>query len=182
MEVASALFYQQGYRATGINEVIQKSGVAKATFYNHYPSKDDLCLAYLKNVVATEMANLDENIRNTRGAMNKYLFPIKWLKPWLEATNFRGCPFLHIVAEVPDPESPLRKEGEILYDEVAIRVRKNVDGLIESDPGKYGHLDADAVTMEYVNVFAGAIALGEIYNDVWPVDHAVNTAKRLIGE
>ncbi|MGB5338112.1 MAG: TetR/AcrR family transcriptional regulator, partial [Gammaproteobacteria bacterium] len=48
LETASDLFAAQGYRATGVNEVIEKSGVAKATFYNHFPSKDELCLAYLK--------------------------------------------------------------------------------------------------------------------------------------
>ena len=48
LAVASELFYRQGYRATGINEVIARSGVAKATFYNHFPSKEDLCLAYLQ--------------------------------------------------------------------------------------------------------------------------------------
>jgi len=59
LDVASDLFYRQGYRATGINEVIKESGVAKATFYNHFPTKDDLCYAYLEGVRVREKAYVD---------------------------------------------------------------------------------------------------------------------------
>ena len=91
MTVASELFYKQGYRATGINEVIEKSGVAKATFYNHFPSKDDLVHAYLVGVVDSELGSLDNELRKTRGPLNRFLLAINWLQPWLESTQFRGC-------------------------------------------------------------------------------------------
>ena len=48
LETASRLFYLQGYNATGINQIIEESGVAKATLYEHYRSKEDLLLAYLE--------------------------------------------------------------------------------------------------------------------------------------
>jgi AcrR family transcriptional regulator len=44
---AHELFYREGIRATGIDRVIAESGVAKLSFYRHYPSKNDLVLAFL---------------------------------------------------------------------------------------------------------------------------------------
>ena len=48
IETASLLFYKNGYNSTGINEIISEAGIAKATLYNHFKSKEELCLAYLR--------------------------------------------------------------------------------------------------------------------------------------
>jgi AcrR family transcriptional regulator len=47
LQVAGALFYRDGVRAIGIDRVIAESDVAKATFYKHFPSKDDLVVAWI---------------------------------------------------------------------------------------------------------------------------------------
>jgi len=180
MSVASDLFYKQGYRATGINEVIQKSGVAKATFYNHFPTKDDLCKVYLKGVVELELSSLDAMLKSLTDPEKRFLSVVGWLKPWLLDTEFRGCAFLHMVAEVPDVMSPLRKEGKKLYDGVRERVEVLTRELIESDAKKYGKLDAEELVNEYMVIFGGTIALAEIYHSDWPVEHGVKTLQRLI--
>ena len=50
LETAFRLFYARGIRAVGVDLIIAESGVAKATFYKHFPSKDELVLAYLDKV------------------------------------------------------------------------------------------------------------------------------------
>jgi len=181
IEVASDLFYTQGYRATGINEVIKESGVAKATFYHHFPTKNDLCHTYLKTVSDNELAYLDHSVATAKGAVNRYLAPLRSLGPWLKQTEFRGCPFMHMVAEIPDHTSPLRKVGSKLYRDVAKRVRKLCDELIASDT-KYAHLDGDQLSQDYMLVFSGAIALAELYHVISPIEQGVATLRRLIGE
>jgi AcrR family transcriptional regulator len=47
LRTAHDLFYADGLRATGIDRVIAEAGVTKVTFYRHFPSKNDLILAYL---------------------------------------------------------------------------------------------------------------------------------------
>ena len=47
IEAASRLFFRQGYCSTGINQIISESGVAKASFYTHFPSKEALAMAWL---------------------------------------------------------------------------------------------------------------------------------------
>jgi AcrR family transcriptional regulator len=48
LDTAYELFSQRGIRGVGIEEVIERAGVAKATLYRHFPSKDDLVLAFLE--------------------------------------------------------------------------------------------------------------------------------------
>ena len=42
LETATRLFYGEGVHTVGIDRIIAEAGVAKGTFYNHFPSKDDL--------------------------------------------------------------------------------------------------------------------------------------------
>jgi len=182
LKVASDLFYNQGYRATGINEVIEKSGVAKATFYNHFPSKDDLYEVCLKGLSENELSFVDEAVRNAKGPRNRFLAVIQSLEPWSMNTNYRGCAFMNTASEVPDPDSRLRRVGTRLYDEIRFRVEGLAEELIASDAGKYGRLEVKTLANDYMIAFSGAVALAEVYHANWPIEHGVEAAKRLIGE
>jgi hypothetical protein len=48
LEIASRLFYEQGYHRTGVKQIIDEAGIAKGTFYSHFKSKEDLAVAWLK--------------------------------------------------------------------------------------------------------------------------------------
>jgi len=180
LNVAAELFYKQGYRATGINEIIEKSGVAKATFYNHFPSKDELCVASLNWLRSKENSFIESAIVAAKDPLERFLSVLTSLEDWAISTEFRGCAFMNISAEVPDPNSPLRKVGTRLYDDIQKRVQELAEELIVSNNKKYGHLDAKLLTNNYMIAFAGAVALAEIYHAVWPVEHAVDTIKRLL--
>ena len=182
MDVASELFYKQGYRATGINEVIKKSGVAKATFYSHFPTKDDLCKVYLKGLSDNELAYMDSYMAAAKGIENRFYSIIQSLGPWLIDTEFRGCGFINMASEIPDSTSPLRNPGKNLYNKIRSRVEELSQELIDSDAKKYGHLDMKVLSNDYMVAFAGAVALAELYHDIWPLEHAVKTVKSLIGE
>jgi AcrR family transcriptional regulator len=107
LDTATKLFYAEGIRAVGIDRIIAEAGIAKATFYNHFRSKDDLVLAYIEDQ--------DRIGREAVAALPKRP-PHKMLAAVLGrisnagmAGNFRGCPFLNAAAEYPDPQSPVRR-------------------------------------------------------------------------
>jgi AcrR family transcriptional regulator len=182
LTVAADLFYRQGYRATGINEVIRKSGVAKATFYNHFPTKDDLGLAYLRQAMEREVVHVENFIHAANRPLERFLSVMRSVVPWLEETDFRGCPFVNMASEIPDPDDSLRNVGKATYDYVRGRLQTLSEELIASDEAQYGHLDANVLTGEYMVAMAGAIALAEIYHAKWPVENALSNVRRLIGE
>ena len=180
LETAANLFFTQGYRATGINEVIAKSGVAKATFYNHFPTKDDLCLAYLRHRNTTEFQAITAYVQDYGSPRERFLAVMQSIQPWLEANSLRGCAFINMVAEVPDPEDQLRKEGLQHYESLRQLILGLAQNLIQSDAQKYGHLDSQVLTDNYLVVLGGAIAMTEIYHDIWPAAQGITLIKRLI--
>lgn len=180
LSTAAELFFQQGYRATGINEVIEKSGVAKATFYNHFPTKDDLCLAYLEDRNTSEYEAITAFVRDRHTPKERFLAVIESVEPWLQANRLRGCAFLNMVAEVPDPRHLLRKEGHKHYESLRRLVRDLAHELIYSDRQAYGELDVERLANDYLVILGGAIAMTEIYHDIWPARQATEMVKRLI--
>ena len=180
LATASDLFANQGYRATGINEVIDKSGVAKATFYNHFPTKDDLCLAYLQERNVFELDGIKAYVANRRAPRSRLLAVMESVAPWLEANGLRGCGFLNMVAEEPNPQSLLRQEGMHHYQGLLRLIKQLAADLIESDPARYGKLNATLLANDYMVILTGTIALVEIYHDTWPIRHGTDMVKRLV--
>jgi len=82
LDTARDLFYRNGYRATGINEIIQKSGVAKATFYAHFPSKESLAYAYVESMNREELRVLEESMEKFSGPYEKLIGLVEFLIPW----------------------------------------------------------------------------------------------------
>ena len=180
LETASDLFFHQGFRATGINEVIAKSGVAKATFYNHFPTKDDLCLAYLRDRNTSEFEVINASVNDHDSPAERFLAVIRSVQPWLEANHLRGCAFLNMVAEVPDPRNLLRREGLQHYESLRQLIGRLAADLINSDAQLYEGFEVEVLTDDYMLILGGAIAMTEIYNDIWPAIQGVKLVERLI--
>lgn len=94
---AHELFYRDGIRATGIDRVIAESGVAKVTFYRHFPSKNDLIRAFLEYRHQRWMAWFIDALQRHGGGI-KALAPT--LAEWFRDDGFRGCAFINSVGEL----------------------------------------------------------------------------------
>lgn len=179
LETASNLFYKQGYHVTGINEIIEKSGVAKATFYSHFPSKEDLCLSYIHDMNLQDIEFIEDELKRRKNPYTRFMTCIELLKPLMQSTNLKGCRFLNMVPEIQDPKNPIRKEGMLHFESLRPILRNLSQELIASDLQKYGHLTPKKLADDYLIIQMGAIALCEIYHDIWPVDQAIDFVKRL---
>jgi AcrR family transcriptional regulator len=107
LQTAHTLFYRDGIRATGINRVIDESGVTKVTFYRHFPSKNDLILEFLAYRHQRWMAWFTEALRRHGGKVAA-LEPT--LAEWFKSEEFRGCSFINSVGELGG-ELPAVKEA-----------------------------------------------------------------------
>lgn len=94
---AHDLFYRDGIRATGVDRVIAESGVTKVTFYRHFPSKNDLVLAFLAHRHARWMAWFDDALTR-HGNTASALVPV--LGEWASEPGYRGCAFINSVGEM----------------------------------------------------------------------------------
>jgi AcrR family transcriptional regulator len=100
METARELFYACGIRGVGVDRIIAESGVAKATLYSHFPSKDDLVLAYLRDADVSWQGRLRAA---AAAAGDDPRAQLVGLFDALDAAackdGFRGCAFINTASE-----------------------------------------------------------------------------------
>ncbi|QKE42190.1 MAG: TetR/AcrR family transcriptional regulator [Ferrovum myxofaciens] len=97
LQTAHSLFYQEGIRATGIDRIIATAGVTKVTFYRHFPSKNDLILAFLEFRHQLWMELFSAELQRHGGHLEAL---IPTLKSWFESDGFRGCAFINSTGEL----------------------------------------------------------------------------------
>ena len=98
---ADELFYAEGVQTVGIDRIIEHAGVAKASLYNIFGSKEGLVGAYLAS-------RHDDTTERLMAAVERYRSPRKRLLAVFEAQaqiiaepGFRGCAFIAATAEAP---------------------------------------------------------------------------------
>ena len=109
LATATDLFYREGVRGVGIQRVIDEAGIAKASLYAHYHSKDDLVAACMtrrgdaaRGAIARRLAAPGLDARGQLLAL--FDFQVESV----EGPDFRGCPFLNASSEIADPQHPAK--------------------------------------------------------------------------
>jgi len=108
LETANQFFYQDGILNVGVDRIIAQSSVTKATFYKHYRSKDNLILEYVRSRRAAVEAQVLSIVEGAASPQDAVLVLLEGVAAELTKNDFRGCPFLNVVAEIPDPAHPVR--------------------------------------------------------------------------
>ena len=173
LDAASELFYQHGIRATGINTIIAHSGVAKATFFRHFPAKDDLVVAWLQQPASRwfDRIRADLDARKETPASRLLSF-FDLLGKWFIQDEFRGCAFQNAAAETPEAAHPVRQVTEAYAAEIRDYLRRTADEAGHSDP---------AGVAEQLHLLAqGAIATAVVTRSPRPASLARAAAERLI--
>lgn len=133
LEVAATLFYEQGYNATGIKQIIDEAQIAKGTFYSHFKSKEELGVAWLQHRHHLWNGWRDAYIdTNARTPLEKILALFDYIKKWMDESDCRGCAFLNTMAEIPDFDSPMRKEVRLHKKDLLNYIRSLVDEHLSS--------------------------------------------------
>jgi AcrR family transcriptional regulator len=163
LATADALFYAEGIRAVGIDRVLATAGVAKASLYQHYGSKDALIEAYLRRRIETWHGFLDEALASAEGDPRDQILAIFTLiAAWMAEPGFRGCPFINAAAELPDPHHPAHL--------AVLEHRERNRTRFRSLAAAMGVDDPDAVAASLVVVYDGALVAADLGS---PADAAV---------
>lgn len=164
LRTAHDLFYRDGVRATGIDRLIAESGVAKLTFYRHFPSKNDLVLAYLDYRHGEWMAWFIDALARYGGDPSAIMLA---MEEWLRDPTYRGCAFINSVGELlgvlPDVAEITRDHKEAMIAAIA--------SVLPASPQRTKLAQAVALAID------GAIVRAQF--DVTP-DLALDTLKRIV--
>jgi AcrR family transcriptional regulator len=175
LSAASQLFDDRGVQATGVDSIVAAAGVAKATFYRHFSSKDELVVAWLED----ERTNWFRGVRRVaegRASSATEVIPLMFdaAAEWFEAEGHRGCPYLNASVELTDPKHPGLQVVRVFLDYVAEQLAEIALAAGLPDPVAAGR--------EMQLLMAGAISQALAYQSVAPFRAAREAAKRLVEE
>src|ERR1043165_5391856 len=99
LAAAQELFYQEGINTVGIDRVIEHAGVAKASLYDCFGSKDELIRAYLRRRGELRQARMDERMAKYEAPKDKILSIFDLLGEAASQPGYRGCAFVRAGAD-----------------------------------------------------------------------------------
>jgi AcrR family transcriptional regulator len=179
LAAASELFYTEGVHTVGIDRVIEQAGVAKASLYNAFGSKDELVGAYLESRHASTAGRITRALGRYRTPRDRLLGVFDAQGQLFAEPGFRGCAFVSASAEspsdvvekaaadyrgwvrglftglareagVPDPEG-LARQLHLLYDGASLSAR------MDHDPS--AAMSARAAAVALLDTALGAVGI-----------------------
>src|SRR5437868_8905373 len=113
MGVARKLFYKEGIRAVGVDEIVDRAGVTKPSLYRSFASKDDLAAAYLRDYDLSFWENFEHpGGKSYADARDHVLAYIGQLSARAVRKGYRGCGLSNATVEYPSRANPARQVAE----------------------------------------------------------------------
>jgi AcrR family transcriptional regulator len=109
LRTASWLFYSKGVHAVGVDEILSRAKVTRATFYRHFPSKDDLIVQYIRSADLSIRDDLAAATASPTSPDSDIRAIADYVASQIKSPDFRGCAFLNAAAEYPDPDDPIHQ-------------------------------------------------------------------------
>ena len=140
LDSAYELFSRRAVRDVGVDEVIERAGVAKATLYRQFPSKDDLVIAFLERREERWTVAWVEAEARRRGTTpeEQILAIFELFDEWFQRDDFEACSFINVLLEM----GPAHPAGQASVRHLA-RIRTVVGRLAEEaelrDPASFAH-------------------------------------------
>lgn len=174
LKATDRLFHAQGIHATSVDAIIAEADVAKATIYRHFPTKDDLIVAWLRDP-RPRWFDRARGIAETRTVEPDTIPAILFdaIAEWLIADDFRGSPYLSAAVELVDPAHPARP----VIEEYVADMEHQLRSMLEHA----GFVDPTDLAAELLVLISGAISLAVTRRTTDPVTTARGAALRLLG-
>lgn len=171
--VARELFYRQGIRAIGVDEIVRRAGVTKPSLYRSFSSKDELTATYLENYEREFWNRFEEAIAthpdDARAQIITYMTGVaaRALKQ-----GHRGCGLSNAAVEYPEIDHPARRVSEANKQQLRKRFREKA--------AEMGADDADALGDGLLLLFEGTHISGQLFRDDGPAVSLAANTERLI--
>ncbi len=168
LATAEALFYAEGFHATGVDRVVSEAGVARMTLYNHFPSKEALIEAVLARRYARYLEDLRTAVDGAApGEAVSALVEVHCR--WLETTSEHGCMVIRAIGEFEGHHSPIVELG--------LQLKRELLEVIGNTLARDGFTDVSTGAERLLVVLEGANSLAPVLGsdvatrhlrEIWP--------------
>lgn len=172
---AGNLFYVQGYNSTGINEIIDKCSIAKATLYSHFKSKEDICVAYLEHRHGAFMDSLKGYVTRRKAGKNQLLAIFDLLQDMYREENFQGCWGLKTLGEMSPKQKKILGVIQKQKKELLLYLGEVVGGNIPN----LSKAETEKISGGLYLLYESAITESHLFKNDWPIYMAKSIAPSL---
>ena len=156
LAAAEELFYRDGVQSVGVDKVVLRAGVAKASLYSNFKGKDDLVRAYLDARYEARRAAIEAKLALHDAPREKLISVFDVMAEAISKPNYRGCAFLRATAEMPADAS-----GRQVCRDARRWTRDLMSGLAK----EAGALDPDVLAKQLLLLYDGAAASAQMDRD-----------------
>lgn len=148
LEHSEKLFYENGFHSVGLKRVVNESGVALMTLYNHFESKEELIQEVLRHREERYFSQLKTAVRSNKDEHSTLAIELAELHiEWLRTSGLNGCMFLRAKEEYS-------LENQAIVDQVMTHKQKLISFFEELG-------FAYSVSIQLTLLFEGVTALSE---------------------
>jgi len=176
VETASNLFYKNGYNSTGVNEIISESGIAKSTLYNHFKSKDDICIAFLDFKHSAFMKDIEAFTKKKKKGSLQILALFDYLQLFFLDKEFNGCWGIKTVAEIPQDNQKIRKELQ----EQKKQFLELIIALVEKNLNINNQKEMITIARRIYLLYESAVVESHLHQNDWPIKEAKEVCSQII--
>jgi len=171
-QTSARLFYQNGYRAIGVDTIAAESGISKMTLYRHYPSKDDLIVAYLRDSDEIFWRGFEQLTKDAATPREKLLAFFQGLQDYVTTPECYGCPFLNVATEYPETDYPGHQ--------VALEHKQSVRTRFRQLAKEAGAKKPETLADQLFLLMDGAYMASRMFGTKNPATHVAEAARVLV--
>lgn len=176
IETASTLFYSNGYNSTGINEIIAKAGIAKATLYSHFKSKEDVCVAYIKFKNSTFLEDIATFCNSKPKGEQQILAIFDFLMSFFLSSDFNGCWCINTISEIPKENEKIRIEIQ----EQKEKFVQLISELVSDNLPKLSNKNTISLSRQIYLLYESAVSESHLHKADWPIKETRELCSQII--
>ena len=168
IETASSLFYKNGYNSTGINEIIAEAGIAKATLYNHFKSKEAICISYLQYKNDSFLKDIESFCKSKSKGKAQLIALFDFLELFYKDPEFNGCWCIKTIAEIPIDDVNIREE--IQKEKKAFIIF--IEALVLENTELTSNAEIKNLAKQIYLFYESAVSESHLHQENWPIQTA----------
>ncbi len=169
---ALEIFYRNGFRATGMDQLSAETGISKATMFRHFRSKEELILAVLRLRDQDYRNWLFRRMEQAGAPRAQLLALFDAMGELFAQPDYRSCIFIKAGSEYPDPGHPIHAQAAEHRRLLFLKLRDIADAAGAKDPA--------ALARELLLLKAGAMVSAHLDHDANPAENAKAAAETLL--
>jgi AcrR family transcriptional regulator len=156
LATASQIFYAEGIHAVGVDRILAEAKGTRATFYRHFPGKEDLVVAYLQAADAAIRGQVGQAVAAGLPPADAVRAVAASIAEGIRSPGFRGCAFLNAAAEYPQPGHPVH-QAVLAHRQWFLDTVRALLARIDEDA-------AESAAQHFVMLRDGAMAAGCLFD------------------